>query len=464
MVGPPSSAFPQPDSGDDVVDVKCAPIRRNLEQSESSCGHSKPSRDGIVITQPGDGQNFVEESRLLGNLSLERPASSESNADCWDLADGCHSGNTTPEVGLTDDVLKENLTNVDHRSTSSDEYLSRSVASPRRTSARDRAPATGVMSICGRRREMEDNVTVVQEFFHLPCKVVGGCLGACGAEQDIDLPLRFFGVYDGHGGAQAANFCKERLHLALVEEIRALICSDKALAESTAVFWENKWQKVMSATFLRVDAEIEGLSRKYDPDGKEVATEILSEPIAPETVGSTAVVAVVGSCQIIIANCGDSRAVLSRGGQAIALSVDHKPDRSDEMARIEAAGGKVINWNGYRVFGVLAMSRAIGDRYLKPYVIAEPEVRCLTRSEDDDCLVLASDGLWEVLTSEEVCDVARRRLAGRCTASVTARSASSAGSNVENAEAAAMLLTKMALAQGSNDNISVVVVDLKDRT
>ena len=77
--------------------------------------------------------------------------------------------------------------------------------------------------------------------------------------------------------------------------------------------------------------------------------------------GSTAVVAVVTSEYIIVANCGDSRAVLCRGGRAIPLSCDHKPDRPDELARIEAAGGRVVFVNGARVEGILAMSRAIGN-------------------------------------------------------------------------------------------------------
>lgn len=98
-------------------------------------------------------------------------------------------------------------------------------------------------------------------------------------------------------------------------------------------------------------------------------------------------VAILFSSHIIVANCGDSRAVICRGKQPIPLSVDHKvkyklevifyvfisialilsinvcmlqPNREDEYARIEEAGGKVIQWNGYRVFGVLAMSRSIG--------------------------------------------------------------------------------------------------------
>jgi protein phosphatase 2C len=100
-----------------------------------------------------------------------------------------------------------------------------------------------------------------------------------------------------------------------------------------------------------------------------------------------------------------------------------------------------------------------GDRYLKPYVIAEPEVQCIKRSEDDECLILASDGLWDVMSNEVVCDIARRALNCRRNGNASAES-----SEEECAAAqAAALLTKLALAKGSGDNISVVVVDLKDR-
>uniref|UniRef100_A0A2P2MHS4 PPM-type phosphatase domain-containing protein n=1 Tax=Rhizophora mucronata TaxID=61149 RepID=A0A2P2MHS4_RHIMU len=77
--------------------------------------------------------------------------------------------------------------------------------------------------------------------------------------------------------------------------------------------------------------------------------------------GTTAVVALLTPEHIVVANCGDSRAVLCRGGKAVPLSVDHKPDRPDEHARITAAGGRVIFLNGARVEGILAMSRAIGN-------------------------------------------------------------------------------------------------------
>nr|GMC59250.1 protein phosphatase 2C 37-like [Ipomoea batatas] len=145
-----------------------------------------------------------------------------------------------------------------------------------------------------------------------------------------------------------------------------------------------------------------------------------------------------------------------------------EPDRPDEVNRIEAAGGRVIYWDGPRVLGVLAMSRAIGDNYLKPYVISEPEVTVTERTAEDECLILASDGLWDVVSNETACSVARMclrqgkppsppRSPGRDDA-VTAAAGESSDKACSDAS---ILLTKLALARYSSDNISVVIVDLR---
>lgn len=106
-----------------------------------------------------------------------------------------------------------------------------------------------------------------------------------------------------------------------------------------------------------------------------------------------------------------------------------------------------------------------GDRYLKPYVIAEPEVTCTQRSEEDECLILASDGLWDVLSNELVCDIARKCLAGRRCSDLLNVHVSGMEEDVDESPAsvAAAVLTKLALSRGSSDNISVVVVDLMAR-
>ncbi|EPS72331.1 hypothetical protein M569_02427, partial [Genlisea aurea] len=250
---------------------------------------------------------------------------------------------------------------------------------------------------------------------------------------------------------QVANYCSNRIHLALEEELVGIMktshtcCSTQAAAH---------WDEVFTRCFSAVDHEIGG---KFD------------EPIAAATVGSTAVVAVVSSSHIVVANCGDSRAVLYRGKVAVPLSVDHKPNREDECARIEAAGGKVIQWNGHRVSGILAMSRSIGDRYLKPWIIAEPEVRLLARAREDDFLILASDGLWDVVSNEEVCRAARKRILLWHHKNGSGGGSKKPSSDDDDdddgvdpaAQEAAEYLYDLALHRGSEDNISVIVVDLK---
>ncbi|KAJ7560971.1 hypothetical protein O6H91_03G008100 [Diphasiastrum complanatum] len=327
-------------------------------------------------------------------------------------------------------------------------------------------PPHGVMSVLGRRRTMEDAVVAVPAFLSLPCYALENRKESTSSKASAGrCSFHFFGVYDGHGGSQAATFCKDRLHLALVEESKRVTkCAYCGGGISTDC--EMQWQKVMAACFNKVDAEVGGgfcKGRECPVCAGSGACE--EHHVVPDTVGSTAVVAVVGLCQIIVANCGDSRAVLSRGGKAIPLSSDHKPDREDELARVEAAGGRVIFWDSYRLLGVLAMSRAIGDRYLKPYVIADPEVTYTPRVQEDEFLILASDGLWSVLSNEAACDIVRKCMTGRCKVSLVCRSSCSTNLNSDDslASAAASLLTKLAFARGSNDNISVVVVDLTEK-
>ncbi|KAG6581843.1 Protein phosphatase 2C 16, partial [Cucurbita argyrosperma subsp. sororia] len=329
---------------------------------------------------------------------------------------------------------------------------------------RDCIPLWGSVSICGRRPEMEDAISSVPCFAKIPIKMLVGNDLVNGIGQSLThINSHFFGVYDGHGGPQVADYCRERIHVALAEEIRDF--KQDVNNGSNGENWQQGWERTFNNCFLRVDDEIEGkVGRTVGGSGSGGNVFDTSfEPVAPETVGSTAVVALVCSSHIIVANCGDSRAVLCRGKEPVALSVDHKPNREDEYARIESSGGKVIQWNGHRVFGVLAMSRSIGDRYLKPWIIPDPEVMCFARAREDECLILASDGLWDVMTNEEVCEVARRRiLLWHKKHGASASCLGNRGTGVDPAaQAAADYLSMLALQKGSKDNISVIVVDLK---
>lgn len=104
-----------------------------------------------------------------------------------------------------------------------------------------------------------------------------------------------------------------------------------------------------------------------------------------------------------------------------------------------------------------------GDRYLKPWIIPDPEVTFISRAKEDECLILASDGLWDVMTNEEVCDIARKRILVWHKKYGGTLPAERGDGGDPAAQAAADYLSNLALHKGSKDNISVVVADLKPR-
>lgn len=159
--------------------------------------------------------------------------------------------------------------------------------------------------------------------------------------------------------------------------------------------------------------------------------------------GTTALIAVLEGNHLIVANVGDSRGVMCDSrGNAIPVSFDHKPQQVREQKRIEAAGG-YIAFNGvWRVAGILATSRAMGDYPLKDkkFVIADPDI--LTFNLDDHkpmFLVLASDGLWDTFTNEEAIKFIKERL--------------------DEPDFGAKSLTLQAYYRGSVDNITVLVIN-----
>ncbi|KAF4380451.1 hypothetical protein F8388_024744 [Cannabis sativa] len=213
-----------------------------------------------------------------------------------------------------------------------------------------------------------------------------------------------FGIFDGHGGARAAEYLKGHLFENLMKHPQFMTDTKAAISES---------YKQTDSDFLDSERDT------YRDDGSTASTAVL-----------------VGN-HLYVANVGDSRTIISKDGLAIPLSDDHKPNRSDERRRIENAGG-VVMWAGtWRVGGVLAMSRAFGNRMLKQYVVAEPEIKDLEIDEEIEMLVLASDGLWDVVANEDAVSLARTE---------------------EEPEAAARKLTEVAFARGSADNITCIVV------
>lgn len=127
------------------------------------------------------------------------------------------------------------------------------------------------------------------------------------------------------------------------------------------------------------------------------------------SVGATGVVALITPTQVFVANAGDSRCVMSKTKNAVDLSIDHKPENPEEKVRIEAAGGFVED---NRVKGILNLSRSLGDceykadRSLpadKQMITAFPEIKTV-KTNEPDFLILACDGIWDCMTSQEACD------------------------------------------------------------
>ncbi|CAL9178168.1 unnamed protein product [Musa hybrid cultivar] len=219
-----------------------------------------------------------------------------------------------------------------------------------------------------------------------------------------DYELGLFAIFDGHLGHDVADYLRSHLFENILKEPE---------------FW----------------SDIESAIRKaYE----STDSKILEKQAELGRGGSTAVTAIlIDGVKLVVANIGDSRAVISKDGVAIQLSVDHEPSR--ERYLIEEKGGFVSNIPGDvpRVDGRLAVARAFGDRSLKEHLSSDPDVADEIIDEYAEFLILASDGLWKVISNQEAVDFIK---------------------DVKDPQAAARQLTEAAVARKSKDDISCIVV------
>ncbi|XP_052275154.1 protein phosphatase 1B-like isoform X2 [Dreissena polymorpha] len=238
----------------------------------------------------------------------------------------------------------------------------------------------GLASMQGWRVEMEDAHTAV-----------------------IGLPSlkdwSFFAVFDGHAGAKASAVCAEQLldHIISGEFPRSMHVESGTETQPSI----EAIQSAIKTGFLSMDDKLRAMP------------EVLS---GQDKSGSTAVAVIISPTHIFFANCGDSRAVLCRSSKCAFSTTDHKPINPGEKERIQKAGGSVMI---QRVNGSLAVSRALGDFEYKnvegmgpceQLVSPEPEIFVQDRDSGDEFLVLACDGIWDVMSNEELCDFVRNRL------------------------------------------------------
>ncbi|XP_058182320.1 probable protein phosphatase 2C 25 [Rhododendron vialii] len=246
-----------------------------------------------------------------------------------------------------------------------------------------------VYSRKGKRQVMEDRYSAVVNFHGDPKQA-------------------FFGIFDGHGGAKAAEFAAENLATNILDEVE--VRDDEEIVDA------------VKSGYLNTDSDF----MKEDLRG-----------------GSCCVTALIRNGNLVVSNAGDCRAVMSRGGTAEALTSDHRPSRKDEKHRIETLGGYVDRCHGVWRVGSLAVSRGIGDRHLKQWVTAEPETKILTMESDLEFLILASDGLWDKVSNQEAVDIARPLCIG-----------------IQNPEpfSACEKLAALSVSRGSADDISVMLI------
>ncbi|KAG8495286.1 hypothetical protein CXB51_012965 [Gossypium anomalum] len=236
-----------------------------------------------------------------------------------------------------------------------------------------------------------------------------------------------------HGGVRAAEYVKQNLFSNLIKHPKFI--SDTKSAIGYLLITVSHGCDFPSG--LAITCLLNCFQPPADAYNHTDSEFLKSENNQNRDAGSTASTAILVGNRLLVANVGDSRAVICRGGNAIAMSRDHKPDQSDERQRIENAGGFVM-WAGtWRVGGVLAVSRAFGDRHLKQYVVADPEIQEEKVDNSLEFLILASDGLWDVVSNEEAVAMIKP---------------------IKDPEQAAKQLMQEAYQRGSADNITCVVV------
>ena len=296
------------------------------------------------------------------------------------------------------------------------------------------------------RRTMEDTHAFLYNFLHTPapqlaaeasnssqnsCKSGEGNNGEGGdtsAEPSsphgmIETDNGYFAIFDGHAGTFAADWCGKKLHLILEETIRKnpnvpipelldqtftsvdsqlekLPLKNSGCTAAIAVLrWEDRVPSSNSATGSQAIAPAAAAASKTNdaPKPKEAnkADDASSNTSASVAIPESTHAKLKGAAQrqrvLYTANVGDARIILCRAGKALRLSYDHKGSDENEGKRIANAGGLILN---NRVNGVLAVTRALGDSYMKDLVTGHPyTTETVIQADLDEFIIIACDGV-----------------------------------------------------------------------
>ncbi|KAF1962058.1 PP2C-domain-containing protein [Byssothecium circinans] len=318
------------------------------------------------------------------------------------------------------------------------------------------------------RRTMEDTHAYLYNFLSTPAPSYGADKSRSSTsdastisnQSVVETDNGYFAIFDGHAGTFAADWCGKKLHLLLEDIIRK--------NPNTPI------PELLDQTFTQVDQQLEKLPLKNSgctavtavlrwedrvPNSQSSTGSVLFAPAAVSAVKDATGAgekqndvdaAKTGEVQatearvrndatrqrvLYTANVGDARIVLCRNGRALRLSYDHKGSDENEGRRVASAGGLILN---NRVNGVLAVTRALGDAYMKDLVTGHPyTTETVIQPDQDEFLILACDGLWDVCSDQEAVDLVR---------------------GIRDPQAASKALVDHALARFSTDNLSCMIV------
>ena len=226
-----------------------------------------------------------------------------------------------------------------------------------------------------------------------------------------------FGIFDGHGGPMVSKICEQSFPMEIGRQAKEGGPEDLGGALTRAYSEIDGFlQSTGSIKNMRTGASIPLTKPGQTPEG----TDGVSRENLFDFIGSTAVICLIRGSTIVVSNAGDSRAILCRAGVAVELSRDHKPESPRERSRIENAGGRVsIVGPCHRVDFGLNLSRALGDFLYKrntelpashQKITAVPEILKETIQAEDEFILLGCDGMFELLSNQQVINFVRFRL------------------------------------------------------
>jgi len=357
--------------------------------------------DADSTRRPSAKEVAMKLAALSASHPWEENAIDDDNIDTGQINNNTKKLETTslPPSSSTISFVEE-LVNPQWAQSLLQEYAASTTSTRTASTTAAAAASIGSFATAGARGEdrMEDRCTVIRSLFGL---------------QHVSLAA----VYDGHRGAACSEYLASNLERHL----------------------ENRWSTSTSPGELLKDALLDA-DIAFRQREEEKYTKIGSNKNATYP-GSTAVVALLVGRHFAVAHVGDSRAVLcSTSNQAVAVTTDHTAEREDERERIRNAGGEVsVRLGGWRVGEAgLAVTRSIGDADVKSIgVTAEAEIFEKGLDTEDSFLILASDGLWDLLGNQDAVSLVL--------------------DTVKQPALCAQRVVTEALARGSRDNVCAVV-------